>query len=128
MVKKPFFLKEIIVFRDKKKKKYVKGTLTETGDLKKDKEDKLMHKDHGKKLYKNWSKKNRITFQSEGEFEDTNITNRAKNLFQNRRNNRFFTEKNPAEFEKSTNKPGKKELKTPNQIYKVFFVFLKNGF
>ena len=44
--------------------------MTETGELKKDKEDNQMKKDHGKKMFKTWSKRNMMTFQNEGEMEE----------------------------------------------------------
>ena len=106
--------------------------MTETGKLKKDKEDKKMREDHGKKLYKSWSKRNMMSFQTEGEFEDTKITDKAKSMFQNRRNRNFFPEKEKfdngkggnykGKMGKGSKKIGKRELKTPNQIFKVHFL------
>lgn len=121
------------MFRDHNKKKFIKGTLTETGKLKKDKEDRNAKEETGKKLFKKWSKKNLISFQNEGEMEDKNITFKAKNLFQNRRKRIFSNDNNHEEYKNNNRgkfnknsrpgmKKGKRELKTPNQILKVYFI------
>jgi len=119
--------------RDNKKKKFVNGTRSETGALKKDKEDQNMKNDHGKKLYKNWSKRNRLTFQNEGEVEDSNLTRKAKDLFRNRRNRRFFPGQEENSYSnnnydnktKMNKKGGKQEIKTPKQIFKVILIKIK---
>ena len=105
--------------------------MTETGELKKDKEDNQMKKDHGKKMFKTWSKRNMMTFQNEGEMEDSSVTRKAKDLFKNRRKRNFFPggQENPSDgqFDKNKNKPrmnkkgkgAKRELKNPKQMLKV---------
>ena len=86
-----------------------------------------MTKDKGKKLYKTWSKRHMITFQNEGESEDTNMTSKAKDLFQNRRKQRFLPQKEEktVTFDKKKfarrKSYGKKEIKTPKQILKVSY-------
>lgn len=126
-----FFCIFIFFFRDTKKKKYVKGTLTETGKLKKDKEDKNMKEEKGKKLFKKWSKRHMLSFQNDGETEDARLTSKAKNLFQNRRRNNFSSDhqennENQGGFKnfnrnkgKNQKNKGRNELRTPNQMIKV---------
>lgn len=136
MVKKRKYFNDF-KYRDQNKRKFIKGKLTETGKLKKDKEDKNVKEERGKKLFQKWSKKNLISFQNEGETEDRNITFKAKNLFQNRRKRILSNDNNQEEskYNKNNNrskfkknfksgmKKGKRELKTPNQILKVFYSF-----
>jgi hypothetical protein len=109
----------------------VKGQLDEKGRVKKDKEDRFMKEERGKKLYKNWAKKNVISLQKEGEIEDSTLTNKAKALFNNRvrrlaGNNEEIGNRN-GKFERNNrdknqrSKKIKKELRSPAQILKVNF-------
>lgn len=107
----------------------MKGQLDEKGRIKKDKEDKFMKDEKGKKLYKSWSKKNVIALQREGEMEDTTITSKAKSLFMNRvkkyganndsENNNEYSNNNNQMKKQHGSKKIKKELRTPGQILKV---------
>ena len=86
-----------------------------------------MKKDHGKKTFKTWSKRNMMTFQNEGEMEDSSITRKAKDLFKNRRRRNFGQEIPSTEQQYDKNKPkmnkkgkgAKRELKNPKQMLKV---------
>ena len=68
-----------------------------------------------------------MTFQNEGEMEDSNITRKAKDLFRNRRKRNFFPggqEEPSGNFDRNkpkmnNRKGGKRELKNPKQMLKV---------
>lgn len=110
----------------------MKGELTETGKLKRDKEDQGMKENRGKKTFKSWSKRNMLSLQSEGEVEDPRISNRARDLFKNRRRGKFFPANGPSNRDGAPKAPrkgpkGKKELKTPKQMLKARIRKNKSG-
>lgn len=74
---------------DKKKRNFVKGKVDELGRIKRDKEDKQHQNSKNneqwtRKQLQNWSKKNMIKIQKEGEVEDENVANQAKAMFEKR--------------------------------------------
>lgn len=67
----------------------MKGKVDELGRIKRDKEDKQHQNSKNneqwtRKQLQNWSKKNMIKIQKEGEVEDENVANQAKAMFEKR--------------------------------------------
>ena len=73
-----------------------------------------MKKNKGKKDFKNWSRRNYMSLQKEGEEENPNIVNRAKILFQQRTKGKFSSSSKD-----SNRKFVKREVRNPNELSKV---------
>lgn len=97
-------------FRDKKKKKYVVKQSESKIKFKKDKEDKTMKDEKGKKTFNMWQKKHKLQYQKVGEIENQDIVNKARELFKHRRTKGG---------DGSNKSKGKNEIKRPDQIMKV---------
>ena len=111
---------------DKKKKKYIMSQPgAKPGKIKRDKQDKNQREHLGRELYKKWSKKNMIKYQSVGEVEDSGVTSKAKDLFNYRKKRIKGGDMDGGAPEGGLHHRSKKiskgrnELKRPEEIMKV---------
>ena len=80
--------------------------------FKKDKEDKNMNQEKGKKTFNQWSKKFKVQYQKVGEVENKDFISKAKDMFRGRKR------RNSSVGGGSTG-GNPNELKRPDQLLKV---------
>jgi ATP-dependent RNA helicase DDX54/DBP10 len=80
------------------------------GKIRRDKEDKSMKENKGKKTFEQWQKRNKMSYQKAGEMENKDIVGKARQLFKYRRSRR------PDDAPESN---GRNEIHRPDEILKT---------